>query len=170
MIEYWIAKNKERKGPFSPEALKGADITPDTLVWRDGLATWTKAEELEELAWLFNDELPPPVSTPAPEPPRYSYVAPIGTCQTTFGSSAPRPTLPPQPPTYIGWSVAALILCCMIPAIVALIMGSKVSSRYCCGDYDGAQRASESAEIWLIISIVAGLVWLPFSLVLQLMA
>lgn len=170
MIEYWIAKNKERKGPLSPEALKDVDITPDTLVWRDGLGSWTKAGDLEELAWLFDEELPPEIPTSA-EPPRFSYVAPVASYQnTTATCGATRPTLPPQPPTYIGWSIAALILCCMIPAIVALVMGSKVNSRYCCGDYEGAKRASESAELWLIVSIVAGLVWLPFSLVLQMMA
>lgn len=160
-MEYWIAQNKERKGPFSPEQLSEAGISPDTLVWRDGLTSWTKAEDLEELAWLFNCDIPPAIPTPKVEPicvqPQHSF-------------EAPKPAAEPQPPTYIWWSVAALILCCTIPAIVALVMGSKVSSRYICGDYEGAKKASESAELWLIIAIVSGLVWLPFSVVLQLLS
>lgn len=164
MVEYWIAKDKERKGPLKAEELISAKITPDTLVWRDGLPTWVKAEELEELAWLFSDELPPEVPV-QPVAPRVVFRP----TQSSFGPvpSADRPT---QPPTYIGWSIAALVLCCTIPAIIALIMGSRVSSRYLSGDYDGAKRASESAELWLIVAIVAGLVWAPFSLVIQLMS
>lgn len=159
-MEYWIAINRERKGPLSLEGLRNTNITPDTLVWREGLASWVKAEDLEELAWLFSDEMPPAVPTTISEQPIY-----IPTYEVL-----PQPQndpLPAKPRSYIGWSIAAILLCCAIPAIVALVKGSKVDSRYIKGDYEGAKKASESAELWLIISIVAGLVWMPFSVVLQ---
>ena len=44
MVEYWIAKDKERKGPLKAEELISAKITPDTLVWRDGLPQRTELE------------------------------------------------------------------------------------------------------------------------------
>ena len=74
-----------------------------------------------------------------------------------------------MPPTYLGWSIAALILCCMIPAIVAIIYASKVSSRYSEGDYEGSRKASDIAEIWLIISVTLGLVSIPFWVILSML-
>lgn len=163
-MNYWIARNKEKIGPLKREDLSSAGIERTTLVWREGLPTWTQAGDLDELAWLFNDQPAPEPEPKAPTPPRpyRTYYRPL--------DQHPTEQIPPQPPTYVGWSIAAIILCCMIPAIVALVMGLKVGSRYNSGDFDGAKRASDSAELWLIISIVAGLVMLPFSILLQLMS
>lgn len=61
-----------------------------------------------------------------------------------------------MPPTYLVWSVIMTILCCTIPGIVAIIYSAKVSSKFYEGDFDGAHRASERAEIWIIISFVLG--------------
>lgn len=160
-MNYWIARNKEKIGPLNPEDLSSAGLERTTLVWREGLPTWTPAGELDELAWLFNDH-------PVPEPKASTPPSPYRTSYRTI-DQRPTEQIPPQPPTYVGWSIAAIILCCMIPAIVALVMGLKVGSRYNSGDFDGAKRASDSAELWLIISIVAG-VMLPFSILLQLMS
>lgn len=72
--------------------------------------------------------------------------------------STPQPPMPPMPKTYLLWSVLAIIFCCFIPAIVALLYSSQVSSKYYAGDYAGSQRASQNAQIWIIISIVVGIV------------
>lgn len=73
-----------------------------------------------------------------------------------------------MPPTYLVWSVIMTILCCTIPGIVAIIYSAKVSSRFYEGDFDGARRASERAEIWIIVSFVLGVIsstlWLPLSI------
>lgn len=73
----------------------------------------------------------------------------------------------PMPNTYLIWSVLATIFCCLIPGIVAIIMSSSVSTKYFNGDIEGAKRASRRAEIWIIVSIVCGIIW--FSLYLPLM-
>ena len=52
----------------------------------------------------------------------------------------------------------ATILCCFIPGIVAIVFSSMVSTRYFNGDFEGARRASRMAEIWIIVSIVAGVI------------
>lgn len=65
---------------------------------------------------------------------------------------------PPMPKTYLLWSVLALIFCCIASGVVAVIFSSSVSSRYYAGDYEGAERASRRAQIWIIVSIVAGVV------------
>ena len=50
---YYILENKERKGPFSLEQLAEMGISPDTMVWCKGMANWTKASEVEELAGIL---------------------------------------------------------------------------------------------------------------------
>lgn len=74
----------------------------------------------------------------------------------------------PMPKTWLVWSILFTIFCCFIPGIVAIVYSSKVSSRYFAGDIEGAKRASESAEIWIIISFVLGVIvntlYLPLSM------
>lgn len=62
----------------------------------------------------------------------------------------------PMPPTYLVWSVVMTILCCTIPGIVAIIYSAQVSSKFYQGDVEGAARASQRAEIWIIVSFVLG--------------
>ncbi|MDE5796276.1 MAG: CD225/dispanin family protein, partial [Muribaculaceae bacterium] len=77
--------------------------------------------------------------------------------------------VPPMPSTYLLWSVLALVLCCMIPGIVAVIFSAQVSSRYYRGDIEGSRRASRMAEIWIIVSFVLGVLsatlYLPMMLI-----
>lgn len=154
-MNYWLIIQGEKIGPVSLEQLKTEyNIRPDTLVWHEGMPAWAQARTLPELAGLF--------PSPAAFSRRFDG-------DIVIGSSAPRrDAIPPKPATYLGWSIAAIICCCFIPAIVSLVYATQVSSRYDNGDYAGAQKASDMAEIWLIVSIVAGLVWAPFGLLLML--
>ena len=72
----------------------------------------------------------------------------------------------PMPSTWLIWSVLSTIFCCFIPGIIAIIFSSQVSSRYYAGDIQGARRASRAAEIWIIVSVVLGVLsatlYLPF--------
>lgn len=65
-------------------------------------------------------------------------------------------TQQPMPPTYLVWSVVMLVLFSFIPGIVAVVQSTKVSSRYYAGDIEGSVKASERAQIWIIISFVIG--------------
>lgn len=64
-----------------------------------------------------------------------------------------------MPETYLVWSVIITLLCCLIPGVVAIIFSASVSSKYYAGDIEGARRASRNAQIWCIVSIIAGIVW-----------
>lgn len=64
----------------------------------------------------------------------------------------------PMPRTYLLWAILSTIFCCFIPGVIAIIFSSLVSSRYYNGNYDGARKASRMAEIWIIASIVLGVV------------
>lgn len=64
---YHYAEGDEQRGPVEREALRGR-IRPDTLVWREGMADWKPALELEELRDLFAINTAPaqPVVTAQP--------------------------------------------------------------------------------------------------------
>lgn len=74
----------------------------------------------------------------------------------------------PMPKTYLIWSILSIIICSMIPGIIAIVFSSRVSSLYYAGDIEGAKRASRNAEIWIIVSFCLGVLsstlYVPLSL------
>ena len=52
-MEYFIAINGQQQGPFTIDALRGQHITPDTLVWAQGMSNWMPAGQVGELQSLF---------------------------------------------------------------------------------------------------------------------
>lgn len=71
---------------------------------------------------------------------------------------APAPESERMPPTYLVWSILSVIFCCAIPGVVAIVYSTLVSSRFYAKDYEGSRKASEMAQIWIIASIVLGVV------------
>ena len=75
----------------------------------------------------------------------------------------------PMPSTWLIWSILVTVFCCFIPGIIAIIFSSQVSSRYYSGDIEGAKRSSYLAEVWIIVSVVLGILtatfYLPFMLI-----
>ncbi|MCH5240087.1 MAG: CD225/dispanin family protein [Muribaculaceae bacterium] len=78
-----------------------------------------------------------------------------------------------MPSTWLIWSILVTVFCCFIPGIIAIIFSSQVSSRFYSGDIEGARRASRTAEIWIIVSFVLGVIsatlYLPFMLLGEIM-
>ncbi|MFI6596232.1 SPFH domain-containing protein [Nonomuraea sp. NPDC050536] len=60
--QWFLGVGGERRGPFDRQALAAGGLTPDALVWKAGMAQWTAARDVPELAALLN-------STPPPLPP-----------------------------------------------------------------------------------------------------
>lgn len=102
--------------------------------------------------------------TPVNQAPPQAPEPYIPNTPETFGGQSPAASIeladaqPEMPSTYLVWSVIAAVLCCMIPGIVAIVYSTKVSSRYFARDYEGAKKASEMAQYWIIGSIVLGLI------------
>ena len=63
-IAFHIAVNGQQTGPFDMNSLSGqvasGQLKRDTLVWKSGMAQWSKAGEIGELQSLFAN-VPPPV-------------------------------------------------------------------------------------------------------------
>ncbi len=57
--EFYIIENSQRQGPLSFEELKSRKIQKETLVWYEGLDSWTKAEYLPLLKDILKASPPP---------------------------------------------------------------------------------------------------------------
>lgn len=63
MTAYHIAVDGHATGPYNLQVLQQmaatGQLTADSLVWKAGMATWTKAGETDELKRLFSPPVPP---------------------------------------------------------------------------------------------------------------
>lgn len=60
--QYYIASGKDHLGPFTLSQMKNKKLTPETLIWYEGLTQWTKAEDLEELKANVPVTVSPPLT------------------------------------------------------------------------------------------------------------
>lgn len=174
----WINQNGEQSGPFTMEELAAkGPLSPNTYVWFKGMADWQKIDAVPELADMvqvaeqepegeFPSEMPP-VPEFAAQQPQSAQMPQYGPVQ--YAAQQPAEMVPKRPPHNLFWSIVALIFCCSIPAIVAIIYGALVTSKYNQGDYVKAQKYSDISAWWCIAAIVLGVLSLPFSLVMTMM-
>lgn len=156
-----IVKAAERLAP--PPVVVGGEETVSPVEEVEEVAAEMSPQPTQEEEWaqvlhLNYDPkaVPPPV--PAPAIPSADESAFPAIPQAAAPQASATETREPMPPTHLVWAILAMLLCCLIPGIVALFMAVKVSSRYSRGDIEGAKRASRWAEIWIIISIILGVV------------
>ncbi len=89
-MNFYMADGNVQKGPFPIDQLISQGLKRETLVWREGMGQWQKAETVPELAGLFTgyqqpaqqQYAPPPPPPPAggfaPPPPMMQYPSPPG--------------------------------------------------------------------------------------------
>ena len=95
-MKYFIAENGQQAGPFEPNELLAHGLTVNSLVWCEGMPTWTSASQVPELMALLNGQTfnPGGINTQLPQTP------PMGDTQLPqvppFGGQQ-QPTQPTQP-------------------------------------------------------------------------
>lgn len=93
---YFYVKNGVSEGPFSAEELIKL-ITPDTLIWTEGMTEWAQASEVAPISEMFatdteeETKIVPPVFTP----PTFEAAPPAQDPQPPVFEA---PTQEPQPP------------------------------------------------------------------------
>lgn len=97
-MKYFIAENGQQAGPFEPQELLQHGLTVNSLVWCEGMPTWTSASQVPELmAVLSGQNYTPPgnVDVQLPQTP------PMGDVQLPQVPpfNAPQTTAPQQPTT-----------------------------------------------------------------------
>ncbi len=67
--QWYAAQNGQQVGPFDQNGLaqriQAGQITRETLLWKQGMAAWTAAGQIPEVANLFG-AVPPPLPPPVP--------------------------------------------------------------------------------------------------------
>lgn len=190
---YWIIINDTQLGPYSLEQLGEINITANTPVWREGMTEWVPASQVDELAALIPAPQPPAVPTEAYDSTVHTPAVTIQDTPTVAIESTPatvavQPTVyapanaipagyvaiapagePVCPPTYLVWAIIATIICFLPMGICAIICATKVKGHFNAGRLEKASRMSERAALFVILSIVAWLIWMPFSVVFAMM-
>lgn len=173
-MKYYMAKNGQQSGPFEENELMINGLTPDTLVWHEGMAQWLPASQLPELASLLQPEPPrmvfgeaqppqPPTPNVWQQPqPQPQYAAPQQPASQPNISSAPAIVL-----------IVLSVLCCTwIPAIfgiLALTSANSANSLWAAGNFSAAQAKAADVKKWntvgyivfaglFVLSMIAGLV------------
>lgn len=125
-----------------------------------------------EDAAAADESVPPqlpqqPQQTP-PQLPQQPLYQPQQQYQQPWCATAPsNQQEEPCPPTYLVWGIVSTLLCCQIFGIISIVYGAQVSSKYHQGDIEGAKKYSERAALWSILSIVVGVVTMPFIVAFQ---
>ncbi len=62
-MKYWVVIENTQKGPFSLDELKEHSLTPNTLVWHEGLSQWVAAKEVKDVMDLIvkKQQVPPAI-------------------------------------------------------------------------------------------------------------
>ena len=183
----WINQNGVQSGPFTMEELAArGPLSRNTYVWFKGMADWQRIDEVPELAAMMQPleaaeaeaeteatvaeaAALPPDMPPVPElPPQPQNAQPPQYAPMPQYAQQPA-MVPKRPPHNLFWSVVAVIFCCSIPAIVAIVYGALVTSKYNQGDYAKAQKYSDISAWWCIAAIVLGVISLPISILMTMM-
>lgn len=165
---FYLTPQNEQKGPVEASQLTALGVNANTLVWTEGMAQWTPAGQVQELASFFapaaQPATPPTPSyaaqqvapQPAPQPAQQAAPQSVVYVQTN-PSGTSQPAIP-KPGNNMILAVLTTVFCCLPLGIVGIVYASKVDGLYFAGDYAGALSAAKSARTWSVIGIVASLV------------
>ena len=151
---FYLDVNKVQQGPVDGSQLVKFGVTPTTLVWKQGMAQWTPAGQVPELAAIFNvlEEVQQPQQAPQFGP---QVAQPNFYNQQAYNQA---PQMPPPPDNYLVWAILATICCCLPFGIVSIVYATKVNGLYQMGQYQEALAASNSAKTWAIASAICGVI------------
>lgn len=184
-MNYWIIINETEQGPYTIEELAGMELTARTPVWCEGMPEWVPLETVEELAALLPAETVETAGVPAetaPAEPAVTDVTPAPEAVTPQATViyAPADAIPPGyvviqaaeakcPPTYLVLAIISTIVCFLPLGVCAIICSTKIRKHFRNGDLEKARRMSERTALFIILSLVVWLIWLPFSVLYAMM-
>ena len=132
------------------------------------------SEHSEESEHSESSVTPPPV----PQPPELQHAMPQPPMPQPpeLHPAMPQPPMPQPPvapeaeaPTNLVWAVIATVMCCQITGVIAIVYGAMTSSANSAGNYEKARRYSDIAQIWVMVSIVLGLIYMPIALLMMML-
>ena len=193
--KYWVNIDGIQSGPISRDELADMDFNPEvTYVWHQELDDWHRIDQLSEFADIVAGKsvqqsvTPPPVPSesempivppvpPVPSEPEEPIVPPVPSVPEIPPMLEPSaPPVPPVPapseaeaPTNLVWAVIVTVMCCQITGIIAIVYGAMTSTANSAGNYEKARHYSDIAQIWVMVSIALGLVYMPVALLMMML-
>ena len=150
-MEWYYTKHGKQEGPVDLATLQGwlnsGQVAPTDLVWHEGMAEWTAAQEVPELnpqaVQLLAPTMVPPGGTQIPQPG-----IPQGGMQQPIGA----PVAHQHIPNYLMPAILVTIFCCWPFGIPAIVFAAKVDGMVARGDIAGALDSSNKAKTWTWVS------------------
>ena len=190
--KYWVNIDGIQSGPISRDELANIDFNPEvTYVWHEELDDWQRIDRLSEFADIVAGKsvqqsvTPPPIPSepempvvpPVPSEPEEPIVPPMPPMPEIPPMLEPSaPPVPPVPapseaeaPTNLVWAVIVTVMCCQITGIIAIVYGAMTSTANSAGNYEKARHYSDIAQIWVMVSIALGLVYMPVALLMMML-
>ena len=193
--KYWVNIDGIQSGPISRDELADMDFNHEvTYVWHEELDDWHRIDQLSEFADIVAGKgvqqlvTPPPIpSEPSepempvvppvpsePEEPIVPPVPPMPEIPPMLEPSAPPVPSVPAPseaeaPTNLVWAVIVTVMCCQITGIIAIVYGAMTSTANSAGNYEKARHYSDIAQIWVMVSIALGLVYMPVAILMMML-
>lgn len=169
MERYWMIKDGQSVGPFAVEELSAQGLTPETKVWRKGLAAWTPAVELEELAGLFVPEVPEETAGSHAESPAAEIASVALRCPYSHLKGAIVATVVilavfVGKPALDVWKDPFAILMALMGA-ASIVSAVRTRRSWNGGDIRKARRLSGKTAAWITLYVIAAIVALPFKMV-----
>ena len=188
--KYWVNIDGIQSGPISRDELADMDFNPEvTYVWHQELDDWHRIDQLSEFADIVAGKsvqqsvTPPPIPSepempvvpPVPSEPEEPIVPPVPPMPSEPEAFIV-PSVPPVPapseaeaPTNLVWAVIVTVMCCQITGIIAIVYGAMTSTANSAGNYEKARHYSDIAQIWVMVSIALGLVYMPVALLMMML-
>lgn len=138
MSEYYILNGSEQQGPYTIDQLRGR-VTPQTYVWREGLADWVQAINLPELSAVLLPE----------------------------GSVSPSGVVKPK--DYLVESILVTLFCCMVFGILGIVYSVQANSAFSSGNITAANEFSAKAKQWVTYGFWCGIALVAIYALLALM-
>ena len=138
MSEYYILNGSEQQGPYTIDQLRGR-VTPQTYVWREGLADWVQAINLPELSAVLLPE-----------------------------ASAPQSGVV-KPKDYLVESILVTLFCCMVFGILGIVYSVQANSAFSSGNITAANEFSAKAKKWVTYGFWCGIAVVGIYAILALM-
>lgn len=138
MSEYYILNGSEQQGPYTIDQLRGR-VTPQTYVWREGLADWVQAINLPELSAVLLPE----------------------------GSVSPSGIVKPK--DYLVESILVTLFCCMVFGILGIVYSVQANSAFSSGNITAANEFSAKAKQWVTYGFWCGIAVVGIYAILALM-
>lgn len=130
--QYYYMNGGVQAGPISLEMLMRV-VSPDTLVWYDGISEWTPARLLPELSPMFTQQ------------------------RITAAYAAPQQNQMPTQPNTTGlliWSIIMTVFCCAIHGALGIIYAVKSKNAWQEGRYNDAVSDFHKGKNWIVIGSI----------------